>query len=96
MQSFSKKIKTLLDVGIDPYLSGKENFNSPIKEVEDLALERLFDCLDCLSFIDEPISFLKVKDKNIPDFSGKMCDECGCTLSYKVRQSISKCNKWQK
>jgi hypothetical protein len=96
MQSFRKKIKTLLKVGIDPITNGFTNFKNPTKETEKLALERLFDCINCPAFLDEPILFLKVKDKNIPDFSGKFCDECGCTLSYKVRQSISKCDKWQK
>lgn len=93
MQSFSKKIKTLLGVGIVPYLIGEENFNNPIKEVEDLAKERMQYC-DCL--VEEPIDFLKVTDERIPELSGKMCDECGCTASYKFRQSISKCEKWQK
>jgi hypothetical protein len=96
MQSFSKKIKTLLDVGIDPYFIGKENFNNPIKEVEDLARERLETCKGCPFFVDEPISFLSVTDINIPELSGKICDECGCTASYKLRQSKSKCKYWKK
>jgi hypothetical protein len=93
MQSFRKKIKTLFKVGIDPLEEGVINFKNYNKEVDDLAKERLQYC-DCL--VDEPISFLKVIDERIPKLSGKMCDECGCTASYKFRQSISKCDKWQK
>jgi hypothetical protein len=95
MQSFRKKITTFFNVGIDPYKEGKGNFNNPIKEVEELAKERLFDCINCPKFVDEPIDFLRVKDERIKEFSNKMCDECGCTLSYKSRQSIEKCKLWK-
>jgi hypothetical protein len=96
MQSFSKKIKTLLKVGINSLEEGLKNFKSYDQEAENSANKRLFDCVNCDSFVDEPIKFLKITDNRIPELSGKMCDECGCILSYKLRQSISKCDKWQK
>ena len=95
MQSFSKKIKTVSKVGIDPYIEGKRNFKKPTKETEQLAINRSDACKNCVSFTDEPIDFFRVVDKKIPILSNKMCDDCGCTLSYKVRQSIEKCDKWQ-
>jgi len=95
MQSFKKKIKTLLKNGIDPVIEGIYNFNNLDLDIDFLAIDRSKECIFCDMFVDEPIDFLKVTDKNIPELSGKMCDECGCTLSYKLRQSISKCEKWQ-
>jgi len=96
MQSFSKKLITLAKDGMKPLSVGFENFKNPKEEVEELAKERLFHCINCKEFIEEPIDFLKVEDKRIPELSNKMCDECGCTLSYKLRQSIKICDKWQK
>lgn len=95
MRSFNKKITTLLNVGIDPYKEGKGNFDNPINEVEELANKRLLDCIKCPNFVDEPIDFLRVKDKRIKELSNKMCDLCGCTLPYKLRQSIEKCELWK-
>lgn len=96
MQSFKKKIVSLINNGIDPLSVGYDNFKKTDIEVEKLAEERSLDCSNCENFTDEPIGFLKVKDEKIPLISNKMCDECGCTLSYKLRQSIIKCDKWLK
>lgn len=93
MQSFKKKIVSLVSSGLDPYIEGKRNFENPIQEMEDLAKERLKDC-NCL--VTEPIDFLRVSEERIPELSNMMCDECGCTASYKFRQSIKKCEKWLK
>lgn len=95
MQSFKKKIASLVKHGIDPIQEGINNFNHPILEVEGLAEDRKDTCMGCEFYVDEPISFLRVEDKRIPELSNKMCDSCGCTLSYKLRQSIDKCGKWQ-
>lgn len=95
MQSFKKKIVSLIDNGAEALKVGYHNFNHTNIDVELLAEERKNTCLNCPFFVDEPIKFLKVTDKNIPELSGKMCDECGCTLTYKLRQSLIKCNKWQ-
>jgi len=95
MQSFRKKINTLIKTGISPLKYGIHNFNNPTKPVERLAVNRLSTCIKCEHFVDEPIDFLKVEDNFIPALSNKMCGECGCTLSYKTRQSILKCERWQ-
>ncbi len=93
MRSFKKKIVTLISNGIDPYIEGRLNFENPSEEIESIAKERLKYC-NCL--VEEPIEFLRVEDKRIPELSNMMCDICGCTASYKFRQSIKKCEKWQK
>jgi len=95
MQSFSKKIKSLVKEGLQPLEEGVLNFHNQVKEVEFTALKRSKICQGCIFFEDDPISFLRVEDKTLPLLSDKMCGECGCTLSYKLRQSKTKCNKWQ-
>lgn len=95
MQSFSKKIKSLVKNGLEHLEEGVLNFHNPIAEVEKLASERSKTCEGCIFFEDEPISFLRVEDKRLPLLSNKMCGECGCTLSYKLRQSKTKCDKWK-
>lgn len=94
MKSLIKKAITILDVGLEPYEVGKHNFENPIICVEVKAEQRAEICGSCEFFVDEPIDFLKVKDERIPIVSGKMCDDCGCTLPYKIRQSIKPCEKW--
>ena len=95
MQSFKKKALSLVSNGIEPLEVGIRNFKHPDLDVELLANERAKTCVGCEMFVKEPIEFLRVEDKVIPEISNKMCDECGCTLSYKLRQSITKCDKWQ-
>lgn len=95
MQSFKKKIKTLIKEGFEPVEEGVYNFHNKNVEVEELALRRSEKCSVCPMFEDEPISFLRVEDKSLPLLSGKYCSDCGCTLSYKLRQSKTKCEKWQ-
>jgi len=94
MQSFKKKIVSLGTNGLEPLEVGMHNFRNPILEIERLAESRKDQCLGCEFYVDEPIKFLRVEDKNIVELSNKMCDDCGCTLSYKLRQSIIKCKKW--
>lgn len=95
MQSFKKKIVSLIDNGIDPLAEGYENFKYPNKEVEILAKIRSVTCGNCDEFVNEPIDFLMVEDSRLEVLSNKMCNECGCTLSYKLRQSKIKCSKWK-
>ncbi len=45
-------------------------------------------CNGCEFNISEPIESLRVKDKRVPALSGRTCKECGCVLSYKLRQNI--------
>jgi hypothetical protein len=94
MQSFKKKIVSLVNNGLEPLEIGIRNFKNIDIDVELLACDRAKKCTGCEMFTDEPIDFLRVVDKNIPELSNKMCDECGCTLSYKLRQSKNKCDKW--
>lgn len=95
MRSFKKKLKTLLKTGIDPLKVGVYNFNNFDYKTEALAIERKNTCVECPLYVDEPIPFLRVTDERIKALSNKMCDDCGCTLSYKLRQSIVVCEKWQ-
>lgn len=93
-KSIIKKVKTTIGVGLEPFEQGKNNFEFPTPCIEKKAIERLAICKDCEFFQDEPIKEFRVTDKNIPEFSGKYCDDCGCTLSYKSRQNIEICEKW--
>lgn len=95
MQSFKKKIVSLVSNGIEPLDVGMNNFKHLNIDVELLAKERTDECMQCDMNVEEPIYFLRVQDSNIPELSNRMCDDCGCTLSYKLRQSITKCKKWQ-
>lgn len=92
----SSKVKTLIEDGIDPYLEGKHNFYNPTNETESLAKERYETCKGCRYFKLEPIPFLRVEDKRMPELSNMSCGLCGCIESYKLRQSIKKCKKWQR
>ena len=95
MQSFRKKIKSIIKHGLDPIAEGIINFNEPKKEIEYLASLRLETCLKCPLFKREPISMLAVEDERLKEASKMFCDECGCTLPYKLRQSKIKCDKWE-
>lgn len=95
MQSFKKKIVSLLEHGTDPLIEGMHNFKHPNIDIELLAKERSDECIKCKLNVLEPIDFLRVNDTRIPELTNRMCDECGCTLSYKLRQSQTKCTKWQ-
>ena len=101
MQSFKKKYQsvkgkasTIIEDGIEPFFEGKFNFENENLDIELLASERKEICLTCNDYEDEPIESCRVTDKNIPELTNKMCGECFCTLSYKLRQSITKCDKW--
>lgn len=95
MRSFKKKIQAVVKNGIDPVLEGISNFNNENESVELLARERSKECSKCKYFVDEPIEFMRVTDNRIPELTNKMCGECFCTLSYKIRQSSIKCKRWQ-
>lgn len=80
--------------GLDPVEEGVRNFNHPVPDVELIANERASICKGCPFRVIEPIDFLRVKDSRIESISEMMCDECGCTLPYKTRQSKTVCHKW--
>lgn len=94
MQSFKKKIVSLVSNGIEPLEVGMHNFRNPVLEIERLAENRMNECLGCEFFQTEPIEMFRVIDKRITELSNMYCEECGCTSSYKLRQSITKCKKW--
>lgn len=94
MQSFKKKIVSLMENGIEPLEVGMHNFRNPVLEIERLAENRMNECSGCEFFQTEPIEMFRVIDKRIAELSNMYCEECGCTLSYKLRQSIIKCDKW--
>lgn len=96
LQSGFKKVVSVLDNGIEPIAEGVKNFNNPINEIETLAEGRALTCVDCVNYIIEPIESFRVTDIRIPELSEMFCDDCGCTLSYKLRQTKTKCPLWKK
>jgi len=90
--SIFKKIKSVLKDGVEPIDEGMANFQN--ESMESAASERAKVCAGCESRVKEPISMFRVEDKKIPLLSERMCDECGCPLSYLLRQNIKICKKW--
>jgi hypothetical protein len=69
---------------IDKVIEGVYNFNNPNAETETLAKSRSETCKGCKFFVNDPIEELHVNDR-IEILSKKMCELCGCVLSYKLR-----------
>lgn len=92
----AKKIVKGLAKGLDPFKEGRNNFKRPNEETEALAKERIKTCVNCVHYEDETVDLFKVNDKRIPEATEKYCGDCGCILSYKIRQNIETCDKWQK
>lgn len=95
LQSGFKKLVSIVENGTDGVDEGMTNFKTANVEVETLAEARTLTCLSCDNFQPEPIDFFKVVDIRIPELSEMFCNECGCTSSYKLRQSINKCPLWE-
>jgi hypothetical protein len=95
MQNFKKKLETIKKDGLEPLAIGMKNFKFPKQEVEILAKQRTDTCIYCEKCTDEPIPIFRVEDENIKILSNKICNDCGCTLSYKTRQSLKKCERWK-
>lgn len=76
-------------------ISGMTNFYFSRKT--KAARERFENhCKNCKFNVEEPIPDMRVKDSAIPELSNRMCDHCGgCVLSYKIRQSVKKCEFWK-
>jgi len=91
--SILKKLKTLSKGGVKPVLDGVHYFKHADSEVEARALERARVCRGCDFFVDEPLEMFRIRDERLPVLSGKMCGECGCVLSYKLRQNEGLCSK---
>lgn len=99
IKSIIKKAGTIIkngSTGIDAIKEGVNNYNNYNKDIEDLANERVKICVSCIHYKKEPNELLKVDDELIIEADEMMCNDCGCTLSYKLRQTIIKCDKWTK
>ena len=95
IKSIIKKACSVIKNGIEPIEEGMRNFNNPCKEAERLARQRIATCTQCPHYKIEPVSFLRVEDERIPQAGSRYCSDCGCTLSYKIRQSQTICKQWQ-
>lgn len=86
-------IKKAENLDIKAYNEGRKNYKSG--SMEDVAAARAEICASCDKNVVEPIDDLKVND-SIDAVCGKMCDVCGCSLPYLIRQNVKKCslNKW--
>ena len=93
-----KEIKERLGTNpeLKPIYIGMLNFWSGNKPVEATAKNRLLKCKKCEFFENETNDLLKIKDSKIPELTNKKCGDCGCVLSFKLRQSFNLCDKWQK
>ena len=69
---------------IDKVAEGVYNFKFPKDCIENKAMERANVCKECPNFINDPIPDFHVTDR-IEILSKKMCELCGCVLSYKLR-----------
>lgn len=97
-----KRLKNSLSNEKDPdiilttkaIMVGMTNFY--FKNKKDEALEKFQKfCVNCpLNKID-PVESMQVEDSEIPELSKRMCGDCGCVLSFKVRQNIKPCQKWK-
>lgn len=96
MKSGFKKLVSVIENGTDGIEQGMNNFKTPVVEIETLAEARTLTCISCPNYQIEPIGFFKVTDIRIPELTDMFCNDCGCTLSYKLRQSINKCALWEK
>lgn len=74
--------------------SGISNFHLGL--ATDTARNRYENfCKGCAFNVHEPIEDMRVQDKTIPELSERMCGDCGCVLSYKLRQSVKLCRFWK-
>ena len=92
MGSISKKIKSLASNGLKPLEEGMRNYllNNPI--IEDKARKRYELSKNCI--VKEPVDFLRIKDKRIPELSEMMAEDCGCAAPFFYRQDIYKLKEW--
>lgn len=96
MGSLFKKIKSLAKYGIEPIEEGKNNYQLNITEIELKAKKRSKTCQECDNFVEEPIDMFRVKDERIFVLSEMMCNDCGCTSTYLLRQNLKICKYWKK
>lgn len=96
MKKVRSIIKKVYNVDLAAYKAGKRNYQVINDKAEALATERAKICAECEKNEIEPIDELSIPDERIPGLSGRMCDMCGCSLPYLLRQSIEPCKlkKW--
>lgn len=105
MNEYIKRLKESYEQSEDPdiktqikaIISGITNFHINSRARTARARERYENhCKTCIHNKPEPIASLAVRDKEIPEISGRSCFECGgCILSYKLRQDIKPCSLWK-
>ena len=89
-----KKIITLAKTGGKGVATGAKNYLNPVENIETLARERAYVCASCDYFQDEPVDFLAIPDNRILILNKKYCEDCGCALPLKTRQSEIICKHW--
>lgn len=93
----SNKIKSLVkkakNLTVKGYNEGKRNYKN--KSMESIAADRAKVCNGCDQNVEEPIEELQVPD-TIECIHNKMCNVCGCSLPYLLRQNEKNCSidKW--
>lgn len=95
MGSIFKKIKSISKNGLEPINVGRDNYTLNIPEIEAKAIERSEVCKECDNRVHEPIFMFRVVDKRIEVLNEQMCDICGCSLPYLLRQDIKICKFWK-
>lgn len=95
IKSLIQKANTIIQSGSQPLMDGYHNYNNPNPDIEEIAGERLSICITCPHYQDEEIKMFQIDDKLLPMASNKKCNDCGCILSYKIRQLVIRCNKWK-
>jgi len=92
MLSITKKIKSIVKHGLEPFEIGMQNYLLNDSIIEAKALRRYNLSKHCL--VKEPIDFLRIKDKRIEGLSNMMVNKCGCAGAYFFRQDIEKLKEW--
>jgi hypothetical protein len=88
-------IKKLENLDALALAHGVYNFTTNNKEFKELAEKRFLEkCISCIHFKEEPIIAFRKIDTEIPELSNMQCGDCGCVLSFKLRQSKKICKLW--
>ncbi|MDM1523861.1 hypothetical protein HX088_11345 [Empedobacter sp. 225-1] len=90
--SLIKKLKSITANGGAGLVESLTSTNVP----SDIIDERTITCKGCPNFNDEPISMLRYTDTEDSSLNGKICGECGCIISLKIRQNKEICRFWKK
>lgn len=95
-QSIKGESNKEIAITLKAVMAGMTNFTLGISSAKKLAEKRYKDyCSGCEYNTKEQVKELIVEDEDIPQLSGRSCADCGCVLSYKLRQNIKQCRKWK-